>query len=536
MHHQLLLILGLLFVVFLLVMLAQKIRVAYPVFLVLTGLGISFIPGIPRFSIDPDIIFLVFLPPLLYEAAWYTSWNDFWKWKRPIALLAFGLVFFTSTIVAYASVALIPGFTLALGFLLGGIVSPPDAVAAATVLKGIKVPRRILTILEGESLVNDASSLIVFRFALAAITTGAFSMQQATGSFFLVAGMGIVTGLTIAHIVYVIHRFLPTTPAIDAALTLMTPYVMYLTAEQFHFSGVMAVVSGGLFISYRSHEVFATGTTRINMLGVWNTIIFVLNALVFILIGLELPEITEGLGNYSIAEAVRYGLIISAITIALRFIWVYPAAHIPRFLFKSIRQNEPSPGWKGPLIISWAGMRGVVSLATALSIPLLLDDGTAFPLRNLILFITFIVIFVTLVFQGLTLPLIVRLIKIKEIDAVAPEEEEMAGIQLHLDRVALSRLDEKHIVDGQENELIAFLKRDINHRLEITRQRLESLECAETEKSEVERYRHVLRDIYAHQRKELFRLRKERLFRDEAIRKMEMQLDLDDTKIAGSSH
>jgi len=536
MHHQLLLILGLLFVVFILVMLAQKIRVAYPVFLVVAGLGISFIPGIPRFTIDPDVIFLIFLPPLLYEAAWYTSWNDFWKWKRPIALLAFGLVFFTSTIVAYASVALIPGFTLALGFLLGGIVSPPDAVAAATVLKGIKVPRRILTILEGESLVNDASSLIVFRFALAAIVTGTFSMHQATGSFFVVAGMGIIIGLAIAHVIYIIHRFLPTTPAIDAALTLMTPYFMYLTAEQFHFSGVMAVVSGGLFISYRSHEVFATGTTRINMLGVWTTLIFVLNALVFILIGLELPEITGGLGNYSIIEAIRYGLIISAIIIVLRFIWVYPATHIPRFLFKSIRDKEPSPGWRGPLVVSWAGMRGVVSLATALSIPLLLEDGTAFPLRNLILFITFTVIFVTLVFQGLTLPLIVRLIRIREIDDIIPEEEEMAGIQLHLDRVALNRLHEKYAEDEKENELIAFLKRDMDHRVEITRQRLESLECDETEKGEVEHYRHVLRDIYNLQRKELFRLRKEKLFRDEAIRRMEMQLDLDDTKIAGSHH
>ncbi|RYF99696.1 MAG: Na+/H+ antiporter, partial [Chitinophagaceae bacterium] len=224
MHHNILLILALLFVVFLLVMLAQRIKIAYPIFLVVVGLGISFIPGMPIMHLDPDLIFLIFLPPLLYEAAWYTSWNDFWKWKRPIALLAFGLVFFTSTVIAYTSASLIPGFTLALGFLLGGIVSPPDAVAAATVLKGMKVPKRILTILEGESLVNDASSLIVFKFALVAVISGTFSMQAATGEFFLMAGMGIVVGLAGAHVMYVIHRFLPTTPAIDAALTVMTPY------------------------------------------------------------------------------------------------------------------------------------------------------------------------------------------------------------------------------------------------------------------------------------------------------------------------
>src|SRR6218665_1090881 len=206
MHNTLLLVLGLLFAVMLLVLLAQRIKIAYPIFLVIAGLGISFIPGIPVSHLDPELIFLIFLPPLLYEAAWYTSWNDFWKWKRPIALLAFGLVFFTSTIIAYTSASLIPGFTLALGFLLGGIVSPPDAVAAATVLKGLPVPKRIVSILEGESLVNDASSLIVFKFALLAILTGTFSMQQATGQFFIVAGMGIIVGLAGAHIIYAIHR------------------------------------------------------------------------------------------------------------------------------------------------------------------------------------------------------------------------------------------------------------------------------------------------------------------------------------------
>jgi NhaP-type Na+/H+ or K+/H+ antiporter len=262
-------------------MLAQKIKIAYPIFLVVAGLVISFIPGIPIIKLKPDLVFLIFLPPLPYEAAWYTSWKDFWKWKRPISLLAFGLVFFTSTLVAYFSNNIIPSFTLALGFLLGGIISPPDAVAATTVLKGLEVPKRVLTTLEGESLVNDASSLIVFRFALAAILTGTFSFQAAAGQFILVATMGVVVGLAGAHIMYFIHRFLPTTPAIDVALTVMTPYILFLTAEQFHFSGVMAVVSGGLFLSYRSHKVFSTATTRINMLGVWTTMIFVMNAVNF---------------------------------------------------------------------------------------------------------------------------------------------------------------------------------------------------------------------------------------------------------------
>lgn len=250
MHYTLLQFIILLSAAFLLIMLAQKVKISYPIFLVIAGLGISYIPGIPPMSIDPEIIFLIFLPPLLYEAAWYTSWNDFWRWRRPISLLAFGLVIITSVAVAFLTSSMIPGFTLAMGFLLGGIVSPPDAIAATSVLKNIKVPKRITTILEGESLVNDASSLIVLRFALAAVITGQFSLSNAAGDFFLSTVMGIVIGLAVAHVLYLIHRFLPTTPSIDAAITLISPYFMYLAAEQFHFSGVMAVVSGGLFLSY----------------------------------------------------------------------------------------------------------------------------------------------------------------------------------------------------------------------------------------------------------------------------------------------
>lgn len=529
MHHTILFILGLLFLVIMLVMLAQRMRIAYPIFLVIAGLGISFIPGMPQLHLEPEIIFLIFLPPLLYEAAWYTSWNDFWKWKRPIALLAFGLVFFTSTVVAYTSVALIPGFTLALGFLLGGIVSPPDAIAAATVMRGMDVPKRVMTILEGESLINDASSLIVFRFALLAITTGTFSLQQATGQFFMVAGMGVIVGLAGANIMYVIHRFLPTTPAIDAALTVMTPYILFLSAEQFHFSGVMAVVTGGLFMSYRAHEVFQTGSTRVNMLGVWNTMIFVMNALVFILIGLALPEIVHGLGHDRLIDGIKYGLIISGIIIVLRFIWVYPAAYIPRWLSSRVRQ-EASPGWKGPLIISWAGMRGVVSLATALSIPLYMA-GEAFPQRNLIIFITFVAIFVTLVFQGLTLPFIIRLIKLEEIDDIRPEDEQQMGIELRLNKAALNHVLENYPDDASTNELLSFFKSNLESEIYNAEECLISLRCDQVEHHEIETYHRVLNQIYALQRKELFRLRREKFYSDEEIRKAELQLDLNDLKV-----
>ena len=535
MHHNLLLILALLFSVFMMVMAAQKMKIAYPIFLVLAGLVISLVPGIPDVELDPDLVFLIFLPPLLYEAAWYTSWNDFWRWKRPISLLAFGLVFATSLIVAYVSQALIPGFTLALGFLLGGIVSPPDAVAATTVLKGLPVPKRILSILEGESLVNDASSLIVFRFALAAILTGTFSIHQAVGQFFLVAGMGIVVGLIGATFMYLIHRFLPTTSAIDAALTLMTPYLLYLGAEQFHFSGVMAVVTGGLFISYRSHEIFKNGSTRLNMLGVWTTVIFVMNAMVFVLIGLSLPSIINGLEESSLIQGIKYGVIISIIIILIRFLWVYPTTFIPRWLFKSVRK-EQSPGWKVPLVIGWTGMRGVVSLATALSIPFALDNGSPFPHRNLILLITFVVIFITLVIQGLTLPFLVKKLKIPALDYVLPHEQQEAQIKIRLNRLAINHINTNYYEMIERSNLLKNYYSQILTETENTENQLDIFECNTCTNQEMKRFESILKEIYEKQRLAIFQMRREKYYDDEEIRKAELQLDLNDLKINPNFH
>ncbi|CAN5548891.1 hypothetical protein BH10BAC2_BH10BAC2_39600 [soil metagenome] len=403
-HDQLLLIIGLLFCVSMLSMLSEKLKIPYPIFLVIAGLLISIVTGVPIVKLDPDLVFLIFLPPLLYSAAWNTSWHEFWAAKRPITLLAFGLVIFTAGAVAFISHAMIPDFSLAMGFLLGGIISPPDAIAATSLMQKMKLPKRVVTILEGESLVNDASSLIVFRFALAAILTSQFAFREAAGNFFVVVIMGILIGLAIAHIVYALHRFLPTTPSIDTAITLITPYLMYLIAEHFHYSGVLAVVSGGLFLTFRSQDIFSYDT-RLKAVSVWQTLVFLLNGIVFILIGLQLPEIIDGLGNYSITEAITYAVIISLLTILIRLIWIYHGAYIPRFLFKSIREKEANPGWKLVFITGWSGMRGVVSLASALAVPLTLNDKiTAFPHRNLILFITFVVILFTLVLQGLSLP------------------------------------------------------------------------------------------------------------------------------------
>lgn len=528
-HSYLFLCLALIVTVSLLVMLGQKLRISYPIFLVLGGLLISFIPGIPHVKINPELIFLIFLPPLLYDAAWNTSWKDFWRWRRVISVLAFGLVIVTSVVVAFVSSSLIPGFTLSLGFLLGGIISPPDAVAATSVLKGIKIPRRVVAILEGESLINDASSLIVFRFALVAVIAGTFVWHEAVVDFSLVTFMGIVVGLVIALVLYAVLRWLPTTPSIDTALSFTAPYLMYLTAEHFHVSGVMAVVSGGLFISYRSHELFSH-SSRLQSVSMWSTTTFVLNGLVFMLIGLELPIIMEGLEDYSLGEAIGYSLIIAAAIIITRIGFALFASMFTVFISRFITVADDRPGWQGPLIIGWAGMRGVVSLAAALSIPLLLNNGDPFPHRNLILFITFVVIFITLVVQGLSFPLIIRWVGYQDPDHVLPAKAQDEQIQLQLLKVALEKLIKKYPGESVDNALVANLKTRYENESGLIANHSGTAE-PETEKETVDEFRKVFAELIKVQRRELMKFRTQQGFEDEIIRKHENQLDLEEEKV-----
>ena len=416
--------LALIVLIVLLIMLGNKIKVAYPVLLVLAGLVISFVPGIPALKIDPELIFIVFLPPLLYEAAWANSWKELWHWRRIIGSFAFIVVFLTAISVALVAESYIPGFSLALGFLLGGIVSPPDAVSASAILKFVKVPKRMSCILEGESLLNDASSLIIFRFALITVSTGRFIWHEAALSFgWMVAG-GIAIGLLIGFLFLKAHQRLPTDVNMDIILTLVTPYAMYIAAEEAHASGVLAVVSGGLFLSYHRHR-FLSSSSRLRGENVWQSFVFLLNGLVFMLIGLDLPEITAGLKQEGIGfyEATGYGLLITGVLIFGRMLAAFGALIVTRIASYFVTVADKRPGLKAPLVMGWTGMRGVVSLAAALSIPVVLEDGTPFPHRNLVLYITFIVILVTLVLQGLTLPLLIRKVKLPDYHDHIPEEE-----------------------------------------------------------------------------------------------------------------
>lgn len=423
MHSLLPFLLAMVAAIVLLQMLANKLRVAYPILLVLAGLLVGFVPGLPRAHVQPELIFFIFLPPLLFEAAWSISWKEMRRWYRIIGSFAFLVVFFTALSVALVTSHFIPGFTLALGFLLGGIVSPPDAVSTGAITRFVRIPKSTAAILEGESLLNDASSLIIFRFALIAVGTGEFIWSTAALDFtwMVVGGSGI--GLLLGWLFVQAHKRLPTDAPSDIALTLIEPYFMYWAAEQVHSSGVLAVVSGGLFMANR-RLLFLNSTSRIRASNVWESFVFVLNGLVFLLIGLELPEIADGLWaqGISMRTAVGYGVLVTVVLVLARIVSSY-AAMVTTLIFRpsvAPRGRSPRDRWLLPLLLGWTGMRGVVSLAAALAIPVSLADGTAFPQRSLILFITFVVILLTLVVQGLTLPYIIR--RSKLFDIVAPED------------------------------------------------------------------------------------------------------------------
>ncbi len=465
MENAVFLFLILLLVIVCTIMLAKKIRVAYPVLLVIAGLLISFIPGLPKIELEPDVVFILFLPPLLYEAAWACSFRELFKWRRIILSFAFIVVFITAICVAFTAYWFIPGFTLALGFLLGGIVSPPDAVSANAITKFVKTPRRLSTILEGESLLNDATSLIIMQFAIIAVTTGMFDAPKAALQFgWMVAG-GVGCGLALAWLFTKIHKLLPTDVNMDVILTLIAPYIMYILAEEIHGSGVLAVVAGGLYVSQKRYE-FLSSSSRVHGFNFWESFIFLLNGIVFILIGLDLPQITEGLGDTNLIQAIGYAVLITFVVILIRLISAYGAVGVTLIMRNFIKVADPNPpGAKGPFILGWTGMRGVVSLAAALSIPLYMDNGEIFPQRNLILFITFVVILLTLTIQGLTLPFILKRAKLKEIDYPQPEHEVAKYIDKELMKVSLDYLQLEFNENEQQGEQYKRLLANLHNQL-----------------------------------------------------------------------
>ena len=518
----------LILIVLALVMMANRLRLAHPIVLVVGGLILSFSSLFADIAIDPNLVFFIFLPPLLYEAAWQVSWKEFWKWRRVITSFAFPIVIITSTVIAFTARELIPGFTLALGFLLGGIISPPDAVSSTMIMRQVKAPKSLVSIIEGESLLNDASSLIVFRFALAAIITGQFNIQQASLSFLIVIVMGIAIGLVVGLIFYAIHRWLPTTSSIEVVLTIVTPYCMYYAAEHFHFSGVLAVVSGGLFLSSKRLSML-TFRSRLEGVNVWTNLVFVLNGLIFLLIGLQLPMIIKQLGDISIQNAIAYGLAIAGVLIVIRFFCTFGAAMFTRFASRFITVADPNPGWKVAVIFGWTGMRGVVSLAAALTIPIYLKENEPFPYRNLILFITFIVILVTLVLQGLTLPWLIRKINPEDKFGNMPDAKQEMIIQKKIANNSIKYLEEKFADGWPQNEHIKNLYERLKIDLKIFNQQID--ENGNGDNGLMRDYQMTYLDLLESQRKMLTDVNHRTEYDEELIRKYLSLIDLEELKI-----
>src|SRR6185437_9656895 len=336
---------GLLLAVAVLALLARKLHIPYPILFVIGGLFLGLIPKLPKVRLDPELVFLFFLPPLLFPAALFTSWRDFRANLRPISLLAIGLVLFTTVAVALLAHYFMD-LPLAAGFVLGAIISPPDAIAATAIADRLKVPRRIVTILEGESLVNDATALVAFRFAVVAVVTGSFSLAHAAGQFLVVGGGGIILGLAVGWLAEQFHKRVDDAP-IEITVSLLTPFAAYLSAERLGVSGVLAVVTAGLYLGWLMPEIL-TFRTRLHGGPVWEMVEFLLNGFVFILIGLQLPAVLRALsGNpIPIRQFVWYALLISLAVILIRILWVFPATYLPRLLFKSIRERDPYPSWR----------------------------------------------------------------------------------------------------------------------------------------------------------------------------------------------
>lgn len=531
-------VVALLFGVTFLAVVSERLKFPFPIALVIIGLGISLIPNLPPIALDPNIVFLVFLPPLLYSAAWYTSWHEFKANVRPISLAAFGLVFFTTGLVGIAAHWLIPGLGWAEAFLLGAIVSPPDAVAATAITRGLGIHPRMIAILEGESLLNDASGLIAYKYAIAAVMTGAFSFAQASGQFAIVVVGGVAIGLAVGYVMFVIHERFICNANVETTLTVLTPYAAYLLAESIHVSGVLAVVTSGLYLSFRSADFFTTAS-RIQAYAVWDMLIFVLNGLVFILIGLQLPRALQGLEAIPFGTLLWYGLAVSLVVVLVRFIWVVPASLIPRALSKKIREKEFFD-IRYTAVFGWAGMRGVVSMAAALAIPLTVAGNTPFPNRNLIIFLTFCVVVFTLVVLGLTLPWLIRRLKLPAYSPLAEEYETrmhvVGGSIAHIeDNFALvndsilARIKDKYEIKYRRlqhtdlplkpaNTDVSSNSENVETVLTTPRQLFNEFVTLQIELLEVER------DIAKN-------LRKQGKASDEIVRKIERELDLEEARL-----
>jgi monovalent cation/hydrogen antiporter len=514
-------ILGLLVAVALLTVIARKVAIPYPILMTVGGLGLGLVPGMPRVALPPEVVFLVFLPPILFAAASLTSPRDLRLNARPIGLLAVGLVLVTTLAVGTVVHMLEPEVSWAAAFALGAIVSPPDAVAATSIAQRLGLPRRLVVILEGESLVNDATALVALRLASVAALSGAFSLANAAGSFIMVSVGGVAIGLVVGLAIVQVESWLDD-PPVEVLLTVLAPFAAWVAAEAAGVSGVLAVVVAGLMLGRAAPRVMSSDT-RILGSGVWQMIIFTISGLAFILIGLQMPAILDAVtAARDAGELAVLAAAVSAAVILVRMAWVFPATYLPRVLWPGLRARDPSPPARVVLILGWAGMRGVVSLAAALAL------APKFPERDLLLFLTFAVVLATLVGQGLTLPWLIR--KVSVGDDGSTQHEELHAREASVN-AARERLDGLASEWPGHLELIDQLRARFSHAAEHLEHDHESGEAAmDQEMIEHAAIRQAVTDA---QRLAIIDLRDRGVIGDEALRRVQRELDLEELRAEG---
>jgi CPA1 family monovalent cation:H+ antiporter len=514
----------------LLAQLARILGVPYPVFLVLGGLLIGFVPLLPTVEISPEIIFLVFLPPLLNYAAFFSSPRDLRRHLGSLLALAIGLVLFTTVAIALIAHVLI-GLPWAAAFVLGAILAPTDPVAAEAIFRRLGVPGRVSTIVGGESLVNDGTGLVAYRLAVAAVVTGAFSLWEAGLDFLLVGGGGIILGLILARIVLPWWKRVRE-PPIFIALSLLTPYAVYVLAEEvLHVSGILAVVSYGLYRGWRDPSLFPDASTRIQNISFWNMLVFLLESLLFVLVGQQLPAILEGLSEYSVAQVLIYAALVYATLVGARFFWFFTTPYLHPVFDRLLRNRYLRAPWQERLVMVWSGMRGAVSLAAALAVPLTTDTGDAFPGRDLILFLTFSAILATLVLQGLTLgPLIgwLRLEGDEEAETLAELKARLEGAHAALERLEQLR-KEKLVTPSAEERMREYNEERIRRYESGLQQGGTTQEYTESSST----WRNWRRKLLAAEREAIISLRDRGEISPEVMRRVQRDLDLEESRIGG---
>ncbi|KOU35750.1 Na+/H+ antiporter [Streptomyces sp. WM6378] len=504
---------------------ARRTPVPAPLLLVAVGLIGAYVPGVPDYTLDPHVVLPLVLPPLLHTAALESSYLDLRANLRPVALLSVGYTLFATVVVGYLAYLLVPDLPLTAGLVLGAVIAPPDAVAATAIARRLRLPSRITTILQGESLVNDATAITAYKVALAAAVGAGATWGGGLKEFALASIGGIGVGLVLMLPIHWLRRHLHEA-LLQNTLSLLIPFVAYAAAEQVGASGVLAVVVVALYLGHHSWQVdFAT---RLQEEAVWKMVAFVLESAVFALIGLQMPVVLKGLGEYGVGEAIWYAVGVFVLVVAARFVWVFPATFLPRALSERIRRREPEVDWTAPVIVGWAGMRGVVSLAIAFSIPLTMEDGSAFPARNLVLFLTFTTVIGTLVVQGLTLPPLIRLLGLPGRDAQAETLAE-AQAQSEASRAAEARLDE--LLTDSRNALPPPLADRLRTVLERRRnavwERLGAVNEVTGESAD-DTYRRLSRAMIDAERQVFVSLRDERRIDDEMMRTLLRRLDLEE--------